>query len=71
MYINSLLTHFLPLIDTLPTPIKTPLPGIPEPVMYHYMPQGPSDFDSMPDLGLGGDIKLGRPAIYKVSVCMY
>lgn len=48
----------------LPTPIQTPLPGIPEPVMYQYMPQGPSDFAGMPDPGLGGDIKMGRPAIY-------
>lgn len=48
----------------LPTPIQTPLPGIPEPVMYQYMPQGPSDFASMPDPVLGGDIKMGRPAIY-------
>lgn len=48
----------------LPTPIQTPLSGIPEPVMYQYMPQGPSDFTSMPDSGLGGDIKMGRPAVY-------
>uniref|UniRef100_A0A0D6R524 Uncharacterized protein n=1 Tax=Araucaria cunninghamii TaxID=56994 RepID=A0A0D6R524_ARACU len=47
----------------LETPIQTPFPGVTEPVMYQYMPQGPSDF-AMPDSGMGGDIKMGRPAPY-------
>lgn len=46
------------------TPMQTPLPGIPEQVMYHYMPQGPSDYATMSDAGVAGEMKLGRPAPY-------
>ncbi|KAH9324845.1 hypothetical protein KI387_005023, partial [Taxus chinensis] len=48
----------------LETPMQTPLPGITESAVYQYMPQGPSDYTSMSDSGMGGDIKLGRPAPY-------
>lgn len=48
----------------LETPMQTPLPGIQEPVVYQYIPQGPSDYTTMPDPGVAGEMKLGRPAPY-------
>lgn len=41
-----------------PTPVQTPLQ---EPVVYQYLPRGPSEPS---EAGVAGDVKLGRPAPY-------
>uniref|UniRef100_A0A0D6QX23 Uncharacterized protein n=2 Tax=Araucaria cunninghamii TaxID=56994 RepID=A0A0D6QX23_ARACU len=48
----------------LPTPIQTPLPGPPEPVMYQYFPPGPTESPAFSDSGNDPEAKIGRPAPY-------
>ncbi|CAM6049281.1 unnamed protein product [Sphagnum compactum] len=50
--------------DDMPYPPVPTVTSTGQPVMFQYMPPGPSESSSLPDSGLSPDVNHGRPASY-------